>query len=1360
MSIVARPQAAARPDIDEVTSHVRELVADLLESCVERVEVDVPLVALGLESFVAVRLRRQLHDDFGCKIPLNAFLGEATIADVATLVAGSSAAGLDETESPRSHVTVLPTDGSHGRTDRTFDLTPIQAAYLAGREPVFPLGGVATFYYTEFDRIPVADPRVDIEHLTVAWNRLVHRHGMLRAVMIEQRQRILGSVPEYRIEALDLRDHAEDSVAHRLEEVREERSHQLRPADRWPLFDLFAVLLPDGRTRLCCGFDVLALDLRSWMQVLEEWGRLVAGETDLPALPYTFADLVESRAQSPELARRRSLDEAYWRSRNLPDGPSLPWTKSLSEIREHRFARHTERLPAAVWRKLQSQARLHGLSSTGLLLGAFGFTLQRWGADEAFSLNTTLFDRDDIAFGADDAGVAHVVGDFTSTVLVAVDRIDPRTWRGFAGYAAAVNRTFWEAMEHRTVAGVSVRDPGDRQVDPATGLPLPTHPVVFTSGLGLADESYSTWLGDEVFGISQTPQVLLDHIVRTADGDLLIDWDHVVGALPPGFLPGMAAAHTRLLCRLAESAELWTDAVLGWIPSYEPDPAPRVEGAFGGCGPLLDDPWLSVAAGRPDARALTRGGVGLSYGDLSRMTARNAEVLACRGLGSGDLIGVLADKGLAQVAAALSVLRTGAAYVPIETGWPDRRVASVIEQAGIRHVLQAQSQQLDPNADWRRSVTIHPLDDAGVLHADASERAEPIRGTDDELAYVIFTSGSTGRPKGVAIEHRAARTTLDDLDVRFPLDANDCLLGLSAFSFDLSVYDIFSILGSGGRLVLPEVAGQRDPGHWLDLIAEHRVTVWNTAPALLEMLVEYGEIDPDATRRALADLRLVLLSADWIPVNLPDRLRRFAPRAEVVSLGGATEASIWSICFPIHEVDPSWPSIPYGRALAGQFFHILDGEGRPCPVGADGELYIGGDGLAREYVGNPTETLARFVENPVLGRRLYRTGDLGRWRPDGTIQFLGRADRQVKIRGHRIELSEIDSTLEQVPGLRHALARAVQGPDARPRLVAYVWAAPDALLDDDALIDALEARLPAYMVPNHFVWMDRLPVTENGKIDYRSLPSPYDSSIKSEAARGRDEGVPAPPAERPTEGVRSGSGVGAAPDLTPPPSTPSALRHTDVTAVLGAALAEAVEAGFELRVILDRGALDPVQALSRAASWTEQVRERLQGVGPKVATRIPVHGLIEIAVSGADGDTPSPLGPSAPTEPLTSADRGEQFGATADKGDRDPMVEREVARVFSDLLGGPVNVETPFFRLGATSLTVVNAHRRLRESLDPSLTVVELFAHPTVRGTAAVISGRTHGTPSQPPEPATRPANPQGRAGRLAARERARRVVQ
>ncbi|WP_196444941.1 non-ribosomal peptide synthetase [Planomonospora sp. ID67723] len=1306
-------------------------LADVLERRAEEIDPDTGLTELGLESFTAVRLRRRLREDVGLDLPLTAFLGSATARTVA--------AG-----------TVPDADA--------FPLTPIQAAYLVGRDPAFPLGGVATFYYQEFDRTPEGDPEADLAGLAAAWNRLVRRHPMLRMVVgPDARQSVLEEVPDYAIATTDLRLAAPDAVDEALRALRAECSHQLRPTDRWPLFDLRAALLPDGRTRLFIGVDVLALDLMSWMRLMREWGAFVADPgLEPPAPPLTFADLVRRRLDDPAERRRREAAAAYWERRApaLPDGPTLPWTRGPAELGVPHFTRHGAELDAEQWAQLRKQAASHGLSPTGLLLAAFSLVLQRWGGHDSFCLNTTLFDRDDFAIGDETPGLDTVIGDFTSTVLVEIPAADPGGWYGFAGYAAAVNRRFWEDMDHRAVSGMealrAATESGQRArtTDPATGLPVPVHPVVFTSGIGLAGEGEApaAWLGTEVFGVSQTPQVLLDHIVHDEDGRLRIAWDAVDGALPHGFVDGMLAAHVRLLRLLAADPAAWSDPTLGWDPSFHRDES-LPGGAFGGAGPLLDDPLREAAVREPSAPALLDATARVDAGSLAERAARTGRALAGAGLGPGDLVAVLADKGIAQVTALLGVLAGGAGYVPVEPSWPRARVTALCEQAGVRHALAA------PGTDvsvWPEEVTVHRLDADGTLALP--EEAEPRRPAPDDLAYVIFTSGSTGRPKGVAIEHRAARTTLDDLARRFPLHSGDRVLALSAFSFDLSVYDIFSLLGEGGAVVLPDVRRQRDPGHWLELMARHGVTVWNTAPALLEMLVEYAELEPETVRRALSSLRLVFLSADWIPVTLPDRLRVLAPQAQVVSLGGATEASIWSICHPVGEVDPSWPSIPYGRALRGQSFQILDPQGRPCPVGVPGELHIGGDGLARGYVGDPAQTAERFITHPVLGRRLYRTGDLGRWRYDGTIEFLGRLDRQVKIRGHRIELGEIESTLDRLPSVRQAVARAVPGPDDRPRLVCYyVPADPGAPPADDALIEALRADLPSFMVPNRFLVMDAFPITANGKIDYAALPNPYQRGAQTAPEPAQVPGTVQAPAPAPV--LPHGASVlphGASAHPHTAPASPAA--DAGLTGLL-------LAGGLDVRLAVSGGTLSPSDSLAAAGDWARRVKETLAAHGLTAIERLPADGLIEFTVAAGRGE--GLAGDTAPTGSTVPAPGAMPASGTAVPGGAlaagattaptaptavfpaaavpvpapgpDPQVERAVARVFSELLNAPVDVTTPFFRLGASSLTVVLAHRRLRAELDDGLTVVDLFARPTVRELAAFITARREGGVQEPP---------------------------
>ncbi len=1051
-----------------VEALVRESVATVIGLPPHEVDLTRRFAELGVESLGALRLRRLVAARTGVELPLTCFLGDRPAFDVVAALATAPA-----------EVRQAAADIPAVAAGEPVPLTAVQAAYWAGRGADFALGGVATFWYHEYDLAP----GVDLDALAAAWNRLVAHHPMLRTTIgRDGRQRELASVLPYRISRTEVRDAAE------ADRLREERSHQVRPAHEWPLFDLHAALLPDGRTRLLVGFDVLVLDFASWRLLMRQWGELLAGpNAELPTSSAEFLDIVAHREADPVHQERRERDRAHWFAKldELADGPQLPVVEFAGAPR---FRRRSQLLTERQWTDLRARAAEHGVSPTAVLFAAFGLVLSRWGAGERFSLNATLFDRPE-----DVPGVEHLVGDFTTTALVGMSGLDPVAWPGFAAFARQVNAELWTAIDHRAFAGVEVlRELAARRGDV---LAAGTHPVVFTSGVGIGDGAPpATWLGTEVFGVSQTPQVLLDHLVWEEDGALRLVWDAVEAAFPAGFLDGLAQAQRTLLCSLADDPSLWTAADLGWDPSFA-RPEPLDVTPFGDCGPLLDAPVRQAASQVPAAPALLSTAGLVTHAELTDRACVLGRHLAASGVRAGDLVLVALPKSPAQLVAVLGVHRCGAGYVPVDPGWPAARIQAVCERAGITHAVVAADHRPELPAD----VEVSEVDTLGAPTVLATEAA-PL-GTADpaDLAYVIFTSGSTGVPKGVAIEHRQARTTVDDITDRFAITGADRVLALSALSFDLSVYDVFGVLGVGGAMVLPDVARQRDPQHWCELIGAHGVTVWNTAPALLEILVEYAEADPVAAAQ-LSSLRLAMLSGDWIPVSLPARLRALVPGVEVMSLGGATEASIWSITFPIGEVDPDWPSIPYGRALRDQSFHVLDDDGRPCPPGEPGELFIGGAGVAQGYLGDAAQTAERFAVHPVLGERLYRTGDLGKWRYDGTIQFLGRTDRQVKVRGHRIELGDIESALDRLPQVRQAVAAAVPGPDDRPRLIAHVaLAAP--LADADRVLAAeLGRRLPDYMVPTRFVWHDALPVTENGKVDHKALPNPF-RSVRQEAPK-------------------------------------------------------------------------------------------------------------------------------------------------------------------------------------------------------------------------------------------------------------------
>ncbi|WP_197431474.1 amino acid adenylation domain-containing protein [Dietzia sp. DQ12-45-1b] len=1048
------------------------------------------LVDLGLNSLSAVRLQRLLVERTGVRIPLRDFVGDIDL----TTLERRCAAGPVSAEKVAAEVStaMTPADAGGQEVPDTFALTPVQGTYWVGRGDDYPLGGVSTYFYSEYEFVLPAgtDALTTVGELESAWNRVVARHPMLRAVVGRDGVgRVLDDPGAHRFEIVDLRSHPDPQAAE--DEARQDLSHRRAPAHRWPVHTFAAVVRPDGSLVLCVGFDVLLIDFPGIRRVLDEWGSEHRHERSGESAEGRGVRAAPPSAVPPpalprtEAAERDAME--FWRGRaqDLPGGPWDTTHLRADQLTPPRFRRSEGRVGSDVWEDFRVAARAWGVSPTGALAALFAAALRRFGARERFCLVTTLFDPE----AREDAGV----GDTTRTALL--DTGHTGCAEGFVDYALRVTRNFWDAVDHSAV-------PASRVVGelfgPTNGIP--EHPVVFTSSVGdRAGSRTDAWLGRRGFGVSQTPQVLLDAIHWEEDDALVLAWDHVVGAVDDGVVDGMRRAVQRAVEVLARDEAAWTRPGLfldPWVRTPRPRPV-----AYDS-GPGLHDPVLAALDADGTRRVVSQGDRVADADELASIAAWTRGELYSRGVTPGEPVLVLLGKSVEQIGIVLGITSAGAAYVPVDPAWPLTRVERIAARAGARVAVAAQGTDMPDGVTAIPAVVQRPADDA-VRPGPA-----PVEGAG--LAYTIFTSGSTGEPKGVAIEHAQARTTIDDLARRFNPGPTDVVLGLSALSFDLSVWDIFGGLSAGARLVLPERGSEADPEHWLRTIETEGVTVWNSAPALAEMLVDYAESDPERARTALGSLRLVMMSGDWIPVTLPDRLRALAPHAVVVSLGGATEASIWSVHHVIGDVHPQWPSIPYGTALDGQWFRILDGpDGEPVPIGVAGELFIGGDGVARGYLGDEEQTAERFRVHPVYGERLYRTGDEGMWLPDGTIRFLGRVDRQVKINGYRVELGEIDAALTRLDGVRAGVCSAVDGPGGGKRLVGHVALTPQSGLDQRAIRAALREALPAYMVPTAVLIHRELPVTANGKIDHKALPDPFASASSYSAASSPAPSSPA-----------------------------------------------------------------------------------------------------------------------------------------------------------------------------------------------------------------------------------------------------------
>ncbi|WP_276483898.1 non-ribosomal peptide synthetase [Paraflavitalea pollutisoli] len=501
----------------------------------------------------------------------------------------------------------------------------------------------------------------------------------------------------------------------------------------------------------------------------------------------------------------------------------------------------------------------------------------------------------------------------------------------------------------------------------------------------------------------------------------------------------------------------------------------------------LDKLFERQVALTPGAVALRQDGVGLTYQAVNEEANRLAACLLAKGVQGGDNIGIHASRSFSMIIGMYGILKAGAAYVPIDPDYPADRQEYIARNSAVKLVVSdattfatAAFDGIDMLLMSQEALADFHPGNPGILHSSR------------ELAYTIYTSGSTGRPKGVMIEHHAAVNLVDWVNKTFQVGPEDRMLFITSMCFDLSVYDIFGILSAGGTVVIARQEEVQQIGRLKQLLLEERITFWDSVPSTMHYLV--GELAAANDPFRQNDLRLVFLSGDWIPVKLPDQIRAYFPAASVISLGGATEGTVWSNYYPIETVLPSWASIPYGRPIWNNSFYILNDHGQPVPKGVVGELYIGGVGVARGYANDPEKSAAAFKPDPFndrLGGVMYKTGDLGRFLPDGNMQFLGRKDNQVKIRGFRVELGEIESVLQKHEQLKGAIVHVYQDGNNMNQLCGYLLRSDEP--DIPAIKDYLKNSLPAYMVPAHFLLVEAFPLNSNGKIDRKALPRPTEN---------------------------------------------------------------------------------------------------------------------------------------------------------------------------------------------------------------------------------------------------------------------------
>ncbi|MFE0171806.1 amino acid adenylation domain-containing protein [Streptomyces sp. NPDC059002] len=939
-----------------------------------------------------------------------------------------------------------------------YALGPIQRGYLVGDQDGLELRGPAR-YYVACDLDPARADGVQAR-----LDRLVRENPVLRL-------RVGDDLTLSRLDddvSVPVTVHAatEETFPAIDSGVRDAFRSDRLEFDAWPQLKVTLVRTP-RRARLHLVYALWLMDAASLADFLEglvsteaEAETGAAGPTSAPADPVP--------ALPRTTARRRERDERYWRgvAPRLPEAAEVPlrpgWRQPGRSVM-HRMLLIDEASAGA----LAARARRHGLTLPMVFLTVYGALLGAVGGDRPHTLTLVHSQRDE-------AGAGQAIGNYGDTVPLAIPE---RAGRDVVTLAREVQGRYLEQLLHASLNGFDIA----RLAGAGTDRSRLRHPFAFTSvaldtgreeALGLR----RVWDSIQL----RVPQVLLDHQVGVdANGTIRLGFDWRTDAFDEGFVTDFIDAYARMVAQLAADEASWTR------PAGRPDPEPTaIRAATRSAAPMtLQRRVMETAERVPDAIAVHDEEGSLTYRMLADAAADVAGRLVAAGVGVGDHVAVQLPRGRDQVVAILGTLLAGGVFVPLDHGLPSGRLDRIARQAGLRCVVT--TAEAGEAGHWQRRG-VRPLAPASA--AARARSLPPDRGAPD-VAYVIFTSGSTGEPKGVVIRHAAVLNTIDAINDMVGLGPADSVLAVSSIGFDLSVYDLFGPLLVGASVTVLSEDTARTPSAWQKAVMAHGVTVWNSAPALASLLAEEGG--------TLPSLRAFLLSGDWIPLHLAGALRELSPEADVISLGGATEGSIWSIHHRITEADRSGRSVPYGKALPGQAMLVLDAQGRTCPDWHIGEIHIGGAGVADGYLNDPVRTAEAFADDPEYGW-VYRTGDRGRRGPDGVIEFLGRADAQVQVNGARVELGEIESRLDALAPVRASAACVAEEGGG---VLACVTLTPDAPADwRERSMAALRDELPSYMVPFALVDVDEIPLTVNGKVDQRRL-----------RARAAATGAPAQP---------------------------------------------------------------------------------------------------------------------------------------------------------------------------------------------------------------------------------------------------------
>lgn len=1064
---------AAQTPSDQVLSTTCEPEAELIDTLAwlwsdvlghEVIEPDANFFDLGGDSLLATQLVSRMRTRLGIELPIRAVFESPTVRGLARLVAQAQGRS---TESP-SPQTREPTEPPSPRTPGTRVMLSFSQERMWF---MHELAAESSAY-----NVPLAlrlHGSIDTRAMSVAMDRVVERHEILRTRFVKTSDGLLGevlSVPDTTIEQVDLSldgvPPSEQVLHHHLAKV----ACIPFQLDQFPLFRVQLIRIAEQQSVLLMVLHHIVTDQWSLAKMVRElsahYSAILNGtHAPVASLPVQYADYASWHRSWFE-GERREQETAFW-SRRLSGLEPLPLNEDFPRPLQQSFRGASVRLPLAIedMRGLRRLGASHGASVSMVLIAALNVMLLRHTGKSDIAVGVPIANRHHLAS-------ENLLGTFVNTLVFRTDLGgDP----DFLTVLSRVREVSLEAFAHQDM-------PIELLVRELAGRPDSSRQPLFNV---MFNQVSAKVRGTEFEGLTWS-RFDFDRASTQFDltvvADLIYDHSLVIEYATDLFTRETVERMAEHLQNILRTAIRAPETRVSTIPLLSDIERSRLQDWSRGpveppsASSVVD--WVANGV-RQSAQqaALVFGTDRLTHQELDESSNRVARLLRQRGVGRGTRVGICLPRGTDLVIALLAILKTGAAYVPLDPTYPSQRLDHQIEDADL--VLLVTHRSVMPGREHPPSLLLD--EEASLIAATPSTPLESDLRHDpqpEDPAYVIYTSGSTGTPKGVVVPHRAVVNLLASMACKPGFSARDRLLAVTTPSFDIAVLELLLPLGMGGTVVVASEAQATDGRALAEALARENITVLQATPSRWHLLLDAGWTGSPQLK--------ALVGGEPLTPSLASQLT--ARCAEVWNMYGPTETTVWSSCWKVSSGTPQ--AIDLGRPVLNTSIQVLDEHLQPSPIGVPGEIYIGGTGVALGYYKRQELTAERFIDQPYAvvreNQRIYRTGDRGRWRHDGSLEHGGRLDDQVKVRGYRVELGEIEANLLSHPGVSRAIAALREDAPGQVRLVAYV--VPNGLMPTrENLLQHLRQWLPEHLVPGHFVEVAAIPLLPNGKTDRKSL---------------------------------------------------------------------------------------------------------------------------------------------------------------------------------------------------------------------------------------------------------------------------------